>query len=125
MSERIEVRSIVGRFLEHSRLYLFENGGQPEVYLGSADLMERNLDRRVEVLCPITDSDWNAHLRTVVFDTLWRDTARAWQLHADGSYTRIPRPAGIPAFDAQAALLAHYTTSSGSGRTDGALRPSP
>ena len=112
VSDRIEVRSIVGRFLEHSRLYLFENGGQPEVYLGSADLMERNLDRRVEVLCPVTDPHWNAHLRTVVFETLWRDTVRAWQLHADGTYTRVPRPAGSSALDAQAALLGHYTVRS-------------
>ncbi len=109
VSDRIEVRSLVGRFLEHSRLYLFENGGQPEVYLGSADLMERNLDRRVEVLCPVVDPDWNAHVRTVVFETLWNDTARAWHLHADGSYTRMPAPASGPAVDAQAALLDHYT----------------
>jgi polyphosphate kinase len=109
VSDRIDVRSIVGRFLEHSRLYVFENGGAPEVYLGSADLMERNLDRRVEVLCPVTDPEWNAHLRTVVFDTLWSDTARAWQLQADGSYARMIRPAGSPAIDAQAALLDHYT----------------
>jgi len=109
VSDRIEVRSIVGRFLEHSRLYVFENGGHPEVYLGSADLMERNLDRRVEVLCPVTDPEWNAHLRTVVFHTLWSDTVRTWHLHADGSYTRVVRTAGSPGIDAQATLLEHYT----------------
>ena len=62
------MRSIVGRFLEHSRIYYFENGGEPEVYIGSADLMERNLDRRVEVLCPVRDPELRQHLRDVVLD---------------------------------------------------------
>ena len=55
VSDHIQIRSVVGRFLEHSRVYTFENGGNREIYIGSADLMERNLDRRVEVLCPVLD----------------------------------------------------------------------
>ncbi len=93
ISDRIRVRSIVGRFLEHSRIYYFENGGEPEVYIGSADLMERNLDRRVEVLCPVLDPDLRQHLRDAVLDALLRDTDRAWTLRTDGR-TREPLPEG-------------------------------
>ncbi len=108
-SERIRVRSIVGRLLEHSRLYAFENGGEPELYIGSADLMERNLDRRVEVLFPITDPDLRTHLRDVVLDTLLKDTARAWLLKANGRYERaVPGPEPV---DSQKALLDYYTAS--------------
>ena len=78
VSERIRVRSIVGRFLEHSRIYYFENGGEPEVYIGSADLMERNLDRRVEVLCPVRDPEIRQHLHDTVLTTVCADTDRAW-----------------------------------------------
>ena len=86
ISEHIRVRSVVGRFLEHSRIYYFENGGEPEVFIGSADLMERNLDRRVEVLCPVRDTELRQHLRAVVLDSLLRDTDRAYLLQSDGSY---------------------------------------
>ena len=88
VSETIAVRSIVGRFLEHSRIYYFENGGAPEVFIGSADLMERNLDRRVEVLCPVKDPDIRHHLRHVVLDAMLRDTDRAYRLQPDGEYVR-------------------------------------
>jgi polyphosphate kinase len=83
---RPEVRSIVGRFLEHSRVYYFENGGQPVVYLGSADLMERNLDRRVETLCPVIDAEIARFIRHTILEAYLADTARASVLQPDGSY---------------------------------------
>jgi len=107
VSENIRVRSIVGRFLEHSRLYWFSNGGDEELYIGSADLMERNLDRRVETLVPIGDPAQRRELRHVVLDAYLRDTARAYQLEANGVYQRF-RPVG-ETFDAQQFLLAFYS----------------
>ena len=107
ISDRIRVRSIVGRFLEHSRLYSFENGGAPLMYVGSADLMERNLDRRVEVLCPIVDRDLEEYLRTVVLGTYLLDSRRAWQLDGDGSYTGVAEDAA--AVDAQHALVVRHS----------------
>ena len=86
VSETIQVRSIVGRFLEHSRVYYFENGGDPIVYLGSADLMERNLDRRVETLCPVLDPDIARFIRHTILEAYLFDTERASLLRADGSY---------------------------------------
>lgn len=96
ISDHITVRSIVGRFLEHSRIYYFENGGSPEVYIGSADLMERNLDRRVEVLCPVHQPELRAHLRDVVLGTLLADTDRARVLQTDGTYVKPPVADGGP-----------------------------
>jgi polyphosphate kinase len=108
VSETIAVRSIVGRFLEHSRIYYFENGGSSEIYIGSADLMERNLDRRVEVLCPIRDPDLNHHLRHVVLDALLHDTDRAWSLQPDGEYVRVRPEEGQAPVNSQKVLLEHY-----------------
>jgi polyphosphate kinase len=108
VSETIQVRSNVGRFLEHSRIYYFENGGAPDVYIGSADLMERNLDRRVEVLCPVRDPDLRHHLRHVVLDALLRDTDRAWRLLPDGEYIRLVPDDGEAPVNAQTALLESY-----------------
>jgi polyphosphate kinase len=110
ISDRIRVRSVVGRFLEHSRIYSFENGGEPEVYIGSADLMERNLDRRVEVLCPVADPDLRQHLRDVVLSAIRADTARAWTLQTDGSYVRAAAAPDTEPVDSQKVLLAHYTS---------------
>ena len=110
ISDRIRVTSIVGRFLEHSRIYYFLNGGEEEVYFGSADLMERNLDRRVEVVAPVLDPELRHHLRHVVLEALLADTHRAWELRTDGSYARTAPQPGASALNAQQALLDHYTS---------------
>ena len=110
VSDNIRVRSIVGRFLEHSRLYYFENGGSPELLIGSADLMERNLDRRVEALCFVRDPALRNHLVNEVLDTLLSDTVRAMELRTDGSYHLVDGPPGAPAIDAQASLLERHST---------------
>jgi polyphosphate kinase len=105
LSENIRVTSIVGRFLEHSRIYYFRNGGQEEVYLGSADLMTRNLDRRVEVLFPVQDERLIRHLRDDVLVTYLDDRAKARCLRADGSYERRSPAPGAAEVNSQAALL--------------------
>ncbi|MDR1990315.1 MAG: polyphosphate kinase 1 [Acidobacteriaceae bacterium] len=106
VSERMTVRSIVGRFLEHTRLYFFENGGNPEMYLGSADLMERNLNRRVEVLCPVENTEIKAELRAIL-DTYLRDNSRAHRLTPEGFYEPLaPKTPETVPFSAQDALLA-------------------
>jgi polyphosphate kinase len=99
LSETIRVRSIVGRFLEHSRIYYFHNGGQEVVYLSSADLMSRNLDRRVEVMFPVQAPHLVQRLRDQVLYAYLRDTLKSRILLPDGSYAR---PNGdLPPFDVQ------------------------
>ena len=88
ISHNIEVTSIVGRFLEHSRIYYFRNGGDEEVYLGSADLMPRNLNRRVEVLFPLKNSALIRRVRDRILTAYLADTAKARTMQPDGSYTR-------------------------------------
>ena len=85
-SESVQVVSIVGRYLEHSRVYFFENGGQPELYLSSADIMDRNLDRRVELMFPIEDEKLLRMVRKEVLDAALADTVRGRQLGPDGDY---------------------------------------
>ncbi|HNP70849.1 MAG TPA: polyphosphate kinase 1 [Kouleothrix sp.] len=104
MSENISVRSVIGRFLEHSRIYYFANDGAPEVYLGSADLMQRNLDRRVETLFPIEDPALVAHIRNDLLAVYLRDNTRAHVLQPDGSYLRARPGEGEPTIDSQAAF---------------------
>ena len=98
--------SIVGRFLEHSRIFYFRNGGEEEVYLGSADLMPRNLDRRVEVLFPVDDPALVRHLRDDVLAVYLADNVRARRMSPDGTYERRQPREGEPAVDSQARLLA-------------------
>ncbi len=105
VSDHITVRSIVGRFLEHSRLFWFAGGGQPTIYLGSADVMERNLDRRVEVLYPVRDAAMAEHLRTVVLAAYLRDTRRSRLLQADGTYVSATATEDEPGISSQDLLL--------------------
>lgn len=88
VSENITVTSIVGRFLEHSRIFYFSNGDKPELYCGSADLMPRNLDRRVEVLYPVEDERLAKFIREDVLETYLQDRVNAWRMLADGTYVR-------------------------------------
>jgi polyphosphate kinase len=103
VSDNIRVRSIVGRFLEHSRAYYFENGGTPEIYVGSADLMPRNLDRRVEVLFPVTSQLGTSRLREIL-ELYLADDSSARDMRSDGSYSLKPRGPGK--LDSQSWLLA-------------------
>jgi polyphosphate kinase len=106
VSESIRVVSIVGRFLEHSRAYWFRNGGEQELYLGSADLMPRNLDHRVEVVFPVLDSRLIAYVRDELLALQLSDNVRARRMESDGSYTRVVRAEGEEPVDCQASLLA-------------------
>jgi polyphosphate kinase len=107
ISENIRVISIVGRFLEHSRIYYFGNGGKPEIYMGSADLMPRNLDRRVEIIFPVKDETIRNYLRDAVLAVELANNTRARILLPDGAYMcRDPLP-GEKEIDSQAWLLAH------------------
>ena len=105
LSENITVRSIVGRFLEHSRVYWFGNHGKPELYCSSADWMERNLMRRVETCFPILDPELAQRVYDEELANYLRDNQQAWRLHADGHYTRIVPEEGEEPYSAQGALL--------------------
>ncbi len=129
ISERIRVRSIVGEFLEHSRIWGFANGGDQEWYIGSADLMDRNLDRRVEAVVPVEDGEAKARIEEII-DVMLRDDRRSWQLQSDARWVRTEtlegRPGTIDTFEAmkELALESGHTASaprrpgSGSGSLD-------
>jgi polyphosphate kinase len=111
VSDRIRVCSIVGRFLEHSRVWYFRNGGHEEVYIGSADLMPRNLDRRIEIMAPVKDSGLRRRVLNILRMYLV-DTVKARELRADGRYVRVKAGTGEHLVDAQLALLHEGSTSS-------------
>jgi polyphosphate kinase len=104
VSENIRVISVVGRYLEHSRLYYFQNDGAEEIYLGSADLMPRNLNHRVEVIFPVEDKKQIHHLRKNVLEIYLKDNTRAYLLDSKGSYNRIQNDAK-DLFDIQEHLM--------------------
>jgi polyphosphate kinase len=108
MSETITVTSIVGRFLEHARIYYFRNGGEEEVFLGSADLMPRNLDRRVELLFPVAAPRWRQAIVRDILRVHLRDNVQARRLLPDGSYARLQPPPDALALDSQDWLLEHW-----------------
>jgi polyphosphate kinase len=101
LSETIRVRSIVGQFLEHSRIFYFANGGQDDAYIGSADWMTRNLNRRVEVVTPILDATLKRHLKDVVLAAYLRDNVKARILNSEGGYERVPMAADEVPFNSQ------------------------
>lgn len=106
ISDNITVTSIVGRYLEHARIYYFGNGGDPEVFVGSADMMPRNLNRRVEVLFPIEEPDMRRIVVEKVLKVHLADNVQARRLRADGSYERIEPATPADRIDAQMAMIA-------------------
>lgn len=111
ISDNIRVRSIIGRFLEHPRVYWFLNDGKEEVWLSSADWMERNFFRRVEVAFPIQDKNLRERVIQETLEFYLEDNTQAWIMHADGTYTRL-QPQDAPAQSAQTALLKKLTEQS-------------
>ena len=108
LSDTITVTSIVGRFLEHSRIFYFLNAGEEEVYIGSADWMQRNLDRRVELLAPINDPRLRMHLKDEVLEVCLRDNVKSRRLLAEGSYERIRAATGEEIVDSQSHFISYY-----------------
>jgi polyphosphate kinase len=108
LSQTINVTSIVGRYLEHSRIYYFQNGGADDLYIGSADWMMRNLDRRVEVITPIEDPNLKKHLKEEILDVSLNDNTKARRLMVDGKYERRRQTVGEEKADAQTYFMNLY-----------------
>lgn len=107
LSENIRVISLVGRFLEHSRVYYFNNGGQEQIYLGSADLMPRNINHRVEVLFPVQDRRIIRYLRDDVLQTYLIGNVKIRRMNPDGTYSHVPQAPGEPPINPQEWLIYH------------------
>ncbi len=107
VSENIEVTSIVGRFLEHPRIYYFRNGGDEDLLLGSADLMPRNLDRRVEILFPVEDAELRGRIRDHILFKHLEDNVQARRLLSSGEYERLEPEPGEPALNSQLWMIEH------------------
>jgi polyphosphate kinase len=107
VSDNITVTSVVGRFLEHPRIYYFRNGGDEEILLGSADLMPRNLDRRVEQLFPVEDAQLRQAVRDQILSVHLRDNLQSRCLLPDGSYERVHPQDGEPQLDSQLWMIQH------------------
>jgi polyphosphate kinase len=105
VSDNIRVISVVGRYLEHSRIFYFKNNGREEIYLGSADLMQRNLDSRVEVVFPVETPEHVQHLRENVLAAYFRDNTRSHIMRSDGKYTRLKPRDKEEKFDIQEWLM--------------------
>jgi polyphosphate kinase len=105
VSDNINVVSIVGRYLEHSRVYYFCNDGEEEIYMGSADLMMRNLDHRVEVIFPVENTEHIRQIRDEMLDTYLKDNTRARVMQKDGTYMRLKPPEEAEAVDVQEFLM--------------------
>ena len=108
ISENIKVTSIVGRFLEHSRVYYFCNNGDEKIYMGSADLMRRNLDHRVEVVFPVESAAHVRYLRDQMLETQLKDNVRARVMQKDGTYIRLKPPSAEKAVDVQELFMQNY-----------------
>ena len=120
LTDHIRVFSVVGRFLEHPRIYAFGAGAETSVYIGSADLMTRNTERRVEIACPVTDPAVRRQIKHYV-ELYCSDNVKARNLGVEGTYTPVPRAEGAPAVDAQAALMEEAELEAASA----AARPAP
>lgn len=121
VSDTIRVRSLVGRYLEHSRIFYFWNNGKARVCIGSADAMERSFDRRVEVVAPIENETLVQHMRENVLDRYLLDTVNAREMQPSGEWVPVQTPKGENAFDVQAWFAKYYRKHIAVGANQGAI----